>query len=303
MTAIKENQSPNYGGTVGHWIFHQALRFFGPTFAYVLLMFVVPYYVIFRKSARNSASYYLKHRFPNDGAFKRFFKTILYFYKFGIVQIDQAAIGILGKEKFMIDFPNWEEFLEFSKKSKGFILLTSHVGSWQTAMATMENLEKQVYFHFQLEPHTAGRHFFDLAKKQNNMNIINPAGFLGGSIEMANVLKTGNCVAIMGDRSWGARTQMHSFLGEDSHFPITPYYIASATQSDIVMLQTVRTGKLSFRIEYIYLTAGVDLSKLSRNVATDLLLKRYVQHLEDYLQKNPYMWFNFYDFWDNKKRR
>ena len=40
---------------------------------------------------------------------------------------------------------------------------------------------------------------------------------------------------------------------------------------------------------------------MPRDQAVEELLGRYVATLEDYVQDNPYMWFNFFDFWDVEK--
>jgi len=158
-------------------------------------------------------------------------------------------------------------------------------------------LKLPVHFHFQLEQHTSGRHFFDLSKDRERFHIIPPDTPFGGMIEMTSALTRGECVAIMGDRSWGARTDDMTFLGEPAPFPITPYHLAIATGAEIVVLFTVRTGKLSFRIESLCITEGTDWSKMPKQEATGQLLHRYGKCLESYLQKYPLMWFNFFDFW------
>ncbi len=293
--------SPDYGGKTGHLIFQWVIRRLGPRPAYVLLGFVVCYYALARQNARKSASYYLRHRFPGDGNVKRFFRTIYYFYQFGQVLIDQAAIGILGKDRFLIEFPESEKLLNLAKKRNGIVLITSHVGNWQTAMSSMEELELPISFLFQLEEHTKGRHFFDLSGEKNRFNTISPSGFLGGMIEVINALKNGECIATMGDRAWGTRTKRIDFLGEKAPFPIMPYHLISITGAYLVMPLIVRTGPLAFRIESTYLSEGTDWAdwtKVPRDEAINVLSGRYVRALEGYLERYPYMWFNFFDFWN-----
>ena len=302
MPEAKPHQSPKYGNKLGHQIFYCLLRWFGPNPAYILLAFVVPYYVFFLKRPRKLASFYLKRRFPEDSSLKRLFRTYYYIYQFGMVLIDQAAMGILGRKAFKIDFPGWEELLNLSKKKKGMVLITSHFGNWQTAMAAVEDLAAPVNFLIHLEEHMEGRHFFDLAGIRDKIKVIESTGFMGGLIDVIKVLEKGECVAIMGDRAWGSRTQYCNFLGKQAAFPVSPYHLVTASGADLVVLLTVRTGKLAFKIDFFYLTDDdTEWKNLSAKEAINRLLPKYVRTLEDYTKKHPFMWFNIFDFWSEHK--
>ena len=80
-------------------------RCFGVKPAYAFLSLLMPYYVLIRASARKGAAPYLKHRFPGDSPLRRLWRTAVYFYKFGQVLIDQGVMGLLGRERFHVDFP------------------------------------------------------------------------------------------------------------------------------------------------------------------------------------------------------
>jgi len=290
--------SPNYGGYWGHRIFQIVISFSGVVPAYILLLFVAPYYVLCRPAARRSASFYLRKRFPGDNRFLIFLRTFKYFYIFGQTLVDQAVAGILGEECIDFEFPDGEKLLRKINDRKGVILLTSHLGNWHIAMGTMGEFGYSVHFHFQLEEHTEGRHFFHLTDKRGKFKIISPTGFLGGMVEITNVLESGGCVAIMGDRAWGAKTARMKFLGAEAVFPISPYYLASITGAEIFMLLPVRTGKLSFRIDTVEITRGLDLKAMPRDAAVNTLLACYVENIEKCLESHPYMWFNFFNIWD-----
>ena len=290
-------RSPNYGGRLGHAIFHAWIRHLGVRPSYFLLMLIIPYYVIFRARARRSVLPYLKHRFPHSSPIQRLLATIRYFYTFGQSLIDRAAMGILGPKHFTVDFPGAQELHHLALRRRGLILLTSHVGDWQTSIANMGALDVPVHLQFQLEAHTAGRHVFDLAGEQKRFRIVSPQGFLGGLVELTHALQAGECVAVMGDRAWGGKTRTAPFLGEPAAFPITPYHLATVTGADLVVLLTVRTGKCAYRIEHVWITKHDQWRTKPRTEAVDELLRRYVQCLENCLAEHPLMWFNFFDFW------
>ena len=296
--------SPKYGTRLGHWFFYIVLKWFGPLLAYFMLSFVVPYYVFVLKRPRKEASYYLKRMFPKDNRLRRLLRIYQHIYYLGLSLIDQAAIGILGREKFYIDFPDRNQLYELSKSAKGIVLLTSHIGNWQTSMAVVDDMDKPVNFLLRLEDHVADRYFFNLSGNDKSIKIINPTTFMGGLVQVTQVLQRGETVCIMGDRAWGARTMAYKFLGEKAFFPITPYHLVTANGSDLVVLLTARTGKLAFRIRYIHFPfEDMDLKGKSKEEKINYLLGKYVAILETWIKEYPYMWFNFFDFWDVNKEK
>lgn len=300
----KQPGSPEYGNRLGHRIFHLVLKWFGPMPAYFMLGFVVPYYVFFLKDPRELASYYLKLCFQGDNKLRRLLRTFIYIYNFGLCLIDQAAVGILGRKRFKIEFPDRNKLYELSKSGKGMVLLTSHIGNWQTAMAVVDDMDKSVNFLLHLEQHTAERFFFNLSDSGKNVKIIDPTSFLGGLVEATQLIQKGECISIMGDRAWGARTQSSEFLGKPAFFPITPYHLVATNNADLVILLTARTGKLSFRIDYTHFSCDdQDCVGKSKQELIDILLKKYVTTIEDFIRKYPYMWFNFFDFWSAEKKQ
>jgi len=290
-------RSPNYGGRLGYAIFHRTLRWFGVTPAYCLLAFVVPYYVLIRGRARRSVRPYLKRRFPERGALWRFFAGAFYFYRFGQVLIDQSAMGILGEERFRVEFPSARKFYRLAHRRRGVVLLGSHVGNWQTSMGKVDVLGLPVHFQFRLERHTEGQHFFDMAKNKDRFRFVSPDGFMGGLIELTNALAAGECVAMMGDRAYGAPVQPEVFLGARAPFPITPHHLAASTGADLVALLTVRTGKLAFRMDCVRLASGRPGGGPGKDERIELSLRRYVRSLERHVEESPFQWFNFFDFW------
>lgn len=301
MAEKTSEKKPAYGNNLGFWFFHILIKIGGPLPAYVLLAFVLPYYLLIRGSARKSASYYLKRRFPDYGPLKTFFVTCHHFMQFGKVLIDQACMGILDRKKFHVDFQDADKFRNLVQSKKGLVLLTTHAGNWMTAMATMDNMPVPVNLLLNIE-NSDGRHFFDLSGEKSNFKFIPPTGFMGGLVEAVNALNKGEIVSIMGDRLEGARATYIDFLGEKAPFPVTPYHLSCATGADIVVLLTVRTGKLSFSIETHCITEGMDLSGKNRSETIKLLAKKYAALLEKYMSKHPFMWYNFFDFWSEEEK-
>ena len=291
-------QSPSYGNRAGFWFFHILIKTAGPIPAYFLLALILPYYLLIRVSARKSALPYLRHRFPKYGRVMLFFATYLHFYRFGQVLIDQACMGILHKDKIKINFPDKEILTRLARDKKGTVLLTTHAGNWMTALTAMDNIGVRVNLLLKLD-NGEGGHLKNIFNERDDFNLIPPDGFMGGLVEATNALNAGEIVSIMGDRCEGARSIYVNFLGEKAPFPITPYHLASATDSNIVVLLTARTGMLSFTIDVCSLSDKKGINSSSRDETMKIMSENYVSLLEKHVKIYPYMWYNFFDTWND----
>ncbi len=286
-----------YGNRLGFAIFHWILKLIGLTPAYLLLMLVTPYYIIFRPSVFRSSDHYLRRRFPSKSIVARYLSCFRYIYIFGQILIEQVSLGLLGSKRMKVSFPDRKKLFELSKRKKrGLVLLTTHVGPWQSVMATIDRMASNVYFYFDVE-NWEGGHFFDLASQREHFHFISPRNHLPGIIEATKVLYNGECLAVMGDIVETKNNIKAPFFNDEAQFPSLPYRLAVSTDSDIAVLLTARIGSMEYYIEYECLTEGLDKEEFSRGELESILAGRYAKFLERFLEKYPYMWFNFFDFW------
>jgi predicted LPLAT superfamily acyltransferase len=289
----------SYGNKAGYKIFRWAIAHFGVGFAYVILAFVIAYYVLGRPSARRVAAHYLRHRFPGSPFWKRWWYTYRYYYHFGLCLIDQAAIGILGKDAFRFDFIGADELRELINEGRGIVLLTSHIGVWQQAISTFDFIGRKTYVNIRREYHSQTMGLDEFGKTKMELIIVSPDGFLGGIPEMSTALLNGHLVAVMGDRVYGAGVgEKAVFLGEEALFPLMPHHLGLTTGSDLVVFLTRRVGRKHFLFEAKIKRISGDLREAQRGQARSVLLKWYVGLLEEYVERYPFMWYNFFDLWE-----
>ena len=290
-------KSARYGGKIGYAILRWVVRRVGVWFAYGLSLLVVPYYALVRFEARKAASHYLKNRFPNRNRLQYFMLSVRLFFEFGKIIIDQTVVGLLGKERASFEFPDKREIVDIVNKRNGLILLTTHVGAWQSVMMGMDGEVLPVHVVFQLEAHTRGQHVFDLSGTKAPFRIVTPDTSFGGLFEITRALRRKESVAIMGDRVFGDKVLETTFLGKTARLPITAYYLAAITGAEVVVLMATRTGPLSFKVDMECITKGLDRTLMRRDDIIHALLERYASCLDRYVMSHPFMWFNFYDFW------
>jgi len=279
-------------------IFRWTISLFGVGPAYFILQFAIAYYVLCRPSTVRTASHYLRRRFRNSGWLKRMWYTYKYYYKFGQCLIDQAAISILGVDKFNLEITGAEEVLKLAEEGRGIVLLTSHLGVWQQAVSTLGFIGKSTYINIRREYHSQTMGLDNFMDSGVDIHIISPDNFLGGVPELSSALLRGHLVAVMGDRAYGPGTcEKAKFLGDDALFPLLPHHLALSTGSDMIVFLTTRIGRQHFRFEAIVKKISPAERDMGKTEGRTHLLRWYVDILENYVARHPFMWYNFLDFW------
>jgi predicted LPLAT superfamily acyltransferase len=286
------------GNRLGFWFFETFLKFFGLTGAYALLNFVCLHYLLFDQRAVKNALAYIHRRFPNAGFFKSRGEVYRLFISQGKQLIDRFAM-ISGKHTFDIQLKGYEQLSALlAEKSKGFVLLTAHVGNWQIALTTLKKMAKPVYLVMRPEDNAAVKESLNIDAQDNFIKIISPEGFLGGVVEAMQVLKEGNIVSFMGDRKYGFEALEVSFLKDKAYFPFGAFSIAASSNCPVVVLLSAKLGQN----KYIVDVSNIIYPRYNSNKDKREQLKIYVQEFADILDKYvtqfPYQCFLFHNVWD-----
>lgn len=303
MTQNPKWDSKRMGSRMGHHVFYGMIRLGGKLLArplaYFCLYFVVFYYIAFFPSVKQKCAPYLKKRFPAASRFRQFFHRYQWVLSLGRTLIDRAILGILGPKTFLASFENQEEFNAIQSLDSGFIILMSHVGCWQLAMSALAHLNRPVNLLMLQNEQDIDKHYYEHGNQEKKFNIINPAQFLGGSIEMLSVLKKDEILCIMGDRIFG-NTDLSlkmDFLNAKAFFPYSAYKLASISQKPIVILHSYKSGPRTYKITLPQIIQippklGKEKKKMYPFIQT------FVHSLETFIQDHPYQFFNFYDMWE-----
>jgi predicted LPLAT superfamily acyltransferase len=180
------------------------------------------------------------------------------------------------------------------------ILLTAHVGCWQIAMAQLSSLNAPVSLLLHREEGDVDLHYFEHTGISAPFRIIDPLGYMGGVLEMMDVLRKGEVVSIMGDRVFGSdkNTVSVNFLGGKVRFPFSAFKLASATGAPIAVHLSYKSGPASydFMLERT-IRVPADLGKTEE--ALRPYVAQFAEALESYTQRYPYQFFNFFNMWEN----
>lgn len=290
--------SRSLGSAFQHQIFYALIRVFGRRGAYFVLFFVVGWYVIFRPSVRRRSSFYLNRRFPGQNPLRRLWNAYCLSLELGKVLVDRAVYGILGPEKLRCSLSGRDQLLSILAEGRGLILVTAHAGSWQLSMASLVNLQAPVTLLIHREPGDVDRHFFEHRDQELPYRIIDPIGYLGGTLEMLQVLKSGEVLCIMGDRVMGGEGSALSvdFLGGPIRVPFSPYKLASATGAPIAVIFPHKSGPDSYALQVArIIRVPENLGRASG--AYTSYANEFAQSLEAFVAEYPYQFFNYFDMW------
>ncbi len=282
---------------LGHWFFYITLRLFGLYGAYLLLWPVIfSYAVCSRKIHRRTATYF-KCRFPGHGNVRRKTDSLFNLMAFGRALVDRAWLGINANATLQGDIIGYDALLQSLAQGKGLVLLTAHVGNWQTALAYLDTLPVKVHALMQYDVAAAAKHYFDLHAKARSFEIINADGPFGGMIEAAGALQKGEVVTIMADRYIKGPTSTVDFFGSPVRMPDAAYILAATTQSPVAIILAAKTGMKSYELKVWDIFTPMYLSREDRPAMLQDCSRRFIRILEKYLQNYPYQWYNFFDFW------
>ena len=298
-----------------HETFYALIRFIGPWAAYPLLYAVVFAYSLRPKILRRSAPY-LNRRFPGEPLWKRWRHSFRLNLSFGLVLLERAIMGLTKRMEFSSPPQSLKTFSDLLAEGRGLVILSAHVGSWQTAMGWMTQMGDARVNIVQLRQETdVDRHYFEhdlepgeepsqSVKSPRVIDVKDPASAL---LLMTSALLSGEIVCLMGDRTQPGDplTITTPFLGGNIQLPGLPFYLAAKVGAPLVVVLTRRAGKSKVFGEVCQVIRPQVGGTISRTAETSLpMAQQFVACLEKYTDTNPYQFFNFYDLWqiDSDKR-
>ena len=285
------------GNKFGFWFFKALLKLFGLRKTYGFLYIVCLYYLLFDRTAVSAALSYINKRFPDCGYLIRLLHVYRLFISQGKQLIDRYA-SVSGHTTFDIQLNGYNELIGLLRNNKqGIILLTSHIGSWQIALTTLKKIGRTVYLLMRAEDNIAVQSSLNIDREQDDIKIISPEQYLGGIVEIMDVLKKGHIVSIMGDRRYGAKSVGVKFLGKKAWFPFSGFAVAAAVKSPVVVLLSNKISAHKYIVDVSNVIYPRYDGKYNKQQQLYRWVQNYVEIIEVFVKKYPYQCFLFHDVW------
>ncbi len=299
MRNHKEETGRSLAGKWKHAFIYGLIFIGGRGLAYVFLYPLVFVYTCFPSVRKKSQSYVIRRFSPR--CFTDFFKhTYLLNLTFARTLVDRAALGILGATAVTSTEEERELCRKLLSEQKGLILLSAHVGCWQMAVNLMQFLPGKKHVLYYRNPKDYDKTVSQHTGQQAPFDFINPAGPLGGTVEMMNALQRGEVLCAMGDRMFGPEKNalsVHFFKGKVS-VPYSFYRIAAITGAPIVILffPWLKRGMFASK------TAAVLRIPDGGNQKEKYLpyAQQFMDELADFCIQYPYQFFNYFDLWSEE---
>jgi predicted LPLAT superfamily acyltransferase len=283
------------GGVLGYKIFVWTLKYFGLSFAYFLLYFVVTYFVFTSGKAFGVLFRYF-HEIQKYGRLRSLFCIYRNYYIFGQVLLDKIAMLAGFQSKFTFDFEG-EEFLRHM--DKGGLLVSGHVGNWEIAGQLLNRLEKKINILLLDAEHQQIKKYLSGVLTNRNVNFIVIKEDYSHLVEIKTAFERGEIIAMHGDRFIeGNKIMIFDFLGKPAPFPVGPVNIAARFGVPVSYVFAIKESKKHYHF-YATPLRWVPFSQnlKKRDVFLREALGAFVGAFEKIVKKYPLHWFNYYDFW------
>jgi predicted LPLAT superfamily acyltransferase len=205
---------------------------------------------------------------------------------------------LTGKSsQFNIKINNSDLLEPLLKEKRGFILLGSHLGSFEV-LRSYGVLEKGLNVSVFMNERNAGKSNSVLHElfPQIQQGIIQP-GEPGSVLKIKERLDEGGIVGVLGDRMFSnSKAVRCDFIGSKVPFPQGPIRLAASLQVPVILFFGIYRGGSEYEIYFESFADPVTIESRSEE-SIQPWVQRYAQRLEYYARTYPYNWFNFYDFW------
>ncbi|WP_033069052.1 glycosyltransferase family 2 protein [Thalassospira australica] len=268
---------------------------------------IIAYFFLTGRTARTASRDFLERVAKHNGKPKPTWRdSFAHFMRFGESALDKIAAWCGEMKLDDLDLPDDADSLfSYIPRDQAVILFVSHFGNIELVRAIASrdrDFRVNVLLH-QKNAARFGRVLQQLApESQVDLIEVNDIG-PDTAILLREKAERGEWIVIAADRvAIGARDKsVHvPFLGQNASFPQGPYILAHLLQCPVYMVAAWREG-WRFNISWEKLSERIDLPRNDRTAKIKEHAGTYAVWLEKLVVQHPLQWFNFYDFWADKK--
>jgi len=289
------------GSVLGYKIFVFFLKNTNIHVAYFILYFVAFYFWLFKKATfKTSLDYF--HRIQHFSKVKSFFAIYHQYLVLGKIMLDKTLILSGIKHPFTIEHDGLDNIEAIVKDGKGGMLISSHVGNWETAGQLLERINHTFNIVMVDAEHEKIKEYMGEVMKKKNFNIIPIKDDMSHIFLIKDALSRNELIVMHGDRYIDQTSAIKmQFMGQTAYFPTGPFFIAAKFNIPITFAFAMKERNTHY---HFYASKPIIYKLKGNRQAKDEIIKnlmiKYVQQLEQIITKYPYQWFNFYDFWEFK---
>ena len=283
------------GSVLGFKIFVFFIKNFGINAAYMLMHLPVPYFCLFSGKNVRGLYYYFRKR-HNFSYLKTCYSIYKCYFEFGKTLIDKVAISAGLRQNYSFQFDGHDNITKVLDANKGGLLISAHVGNFELAQHFFKEQipDSPISIVITDQDHQAIKDYLEPYLQRKSANLIVVKDDMSHIFEINAALEKNRIVCIAGDRFMpGGKFFKSQLLGKDAKFPSGPFILAEKLKIPVLFVYVMREPKKHYHLYAEKVEANSE--------SAEELLDIFTMHLQKMVMKYPYQWFNFYDFWEDRK--
>ena len=256
---------------------------------------IAAYFLLFAPAARRHSRHYLRRALGRNPRAAERFRHIMYF---ATVIHDRVYLLDGRYGSFRITIEGESLMREGLASGQGAFLMGAHMGSFEV----IGGVGRQ-----QTGLQVSMAMYEENARKINAiLGAVNPAvrpdiialGHIDAMLRIAERLDRGAFVGVLADRTLGDEA-VHAvtILGERAYLPIGPMRAAAILRRPVIFMAGLYRGANRYHVVFEPLADFSSVAPTGRDAAVRAAVERYALLLDRHCRRDPYNWFNFFDFW------
>lgn len=290
-------ERPEGGGRLALSLFRSAALTLGRVPARLALYPIALYFLLRRAPERRASRDYLSRALGRPATLRDLFR---HFHCFAAVTLDRVFLLSDQFTRFQISPEGLEALHKAMDMGRGVLLFGAHFGSYEALrVLSLQRPDVTVRVVIDQEQNPTVSQLLNALNPQLAQTVIN-ARQSGTTVALAirDALEQGSLATLLVDRTRPRnRTLPAEFLGGTALFPTAPWELAAALKAPVVLCFGVYRGGNRYDLQFEFLAERIDHDRRNRDAAMSVWIQRFATRLEVHARRDPFNWFNFYDFW------
>jgi predicted LPLAT superfamily acyltransferase len=267
----------------------------GRSLGHPILHIIAVYFFLFAPRARRYMRDYLRRALGREPGAADRYRLILYF----ATSIQDRLYMLSGRhDLFEVSLEGEALIRAVSESAGGAFLCGAHMGSFEVLRFVSHRQPGLTVAMAMYEDNARKLNAVMAAAKPIDPPEIIALGHVDAMLRIRDRLDAGTLVGVLADRTLGDEASLPvSFLGASARLPLGPMRAAALLRRRVLFMVGLYRGGNRYHVVFEPLADFTSTSRADRAVAIDAAVRRYASLLEQHCRRDPYNWFNFFDFW------
>ncbi|MGH8142212.1 MAG: acyl-CoA synthetase [Steroidobacteraceae bacterium] len=266
----------------------------GRPFGRVMLHAVGAYYFLFSPRAARHMRAYLRRALGRAPRARDRMRLIMSFAS----TIHDRLYWLSGRDALFDVTVEGEDMIRAAVAGGGTFLMGAHVGSFEVLRAVGRRKSGFEVAMAMYEDNARKVNAIMAAAASADPPEIIAVGRLDSMLQIRERLERGMLVGVLADRLFGQEPSVPvSFFGAPARLPSSPMRVAAMLKCRVVFMLGLYRGGNRYHVVFEPLADFSATPAGERAAAVDAAVVHYAALLERHCRRDPYNWFNFFDFW------